>query len=119
MRKALILVATLAFASAGAAPAAAQTSPAGGTVAWGCAAVSTAAVAAAVVINTQTLVNVASGAVVAPLSPALLYGGLAAIVASSFCALGYQVVPVFVSFGSAPAPALPATASERYAEAAH
>lgn len=124
MRKALLLVVMLALALVGAGPAAAQTSAVqngrqGGTLAWGCAAVSTVAVAAAVVINSQTLVNVASGAMVAPISPALLYGGLGAIVASSFCALGYHVVPVFVSFGGgAPAPAVPAAAGDRYAEAA-
>jgi len=124
MRKAFTLAVVLALASTAAVlPVSAAealtsqaTSQAGGTVARGCAVVGTAAIAAAVVINTQTLVNVASGVVVAPLSPALLYGGLAAIVASSFCALGYQVVPVFVTFGSAPEPALPATAGERYAE---
>lgn len=127
MRKAFTLAVVLSLASAtvalpvsGAKAQTSQaTSPSGGTVAWGCAAVSTAAVTAAVVINSQTLVNVASGAMVAPISPALLYGGLAAIVASSFCALGYHVVPVFVSFGGgAPAPTVPAPAGGRYAEAA-
>ncbi|WP_448190723.1 hypothetical protein [Azospirillum sp. sgz301742] len=87
-------------------------------MAWGCAVVGTAALTAAVVINSQSLVNVVSGAVVSPINPAVLYGGLTAIVLSSVCALGYHVVPVFTSFGGAPAPTVPAATSERYAEAA-
>ena len=104
MRKALILAALLA-----AAPLPAARAEPAGLVAWGCAVASTAGLGAAVVINTQSLVNVVSGAVVSPINPLVLYGGLSAIAVSSLCALGYHVVPVVAGPGApVPAPAAPA-----------
>ncbi|WP_146208655.1 hypothetical protein [Azospirillum sp. TSO22-1] len=111
MRKALVLASMLALASP-----TAQAAPSG-MIGWGCSLAGTAAVTAAVVINAQTLGSVVSGAAVAPLSPALLYGGLGAIMVSSVCALGYHVVPVFVSPSSpAPVPVFPATGGRRVAQ---
>lgn len=110
MRKALVLASMLALA----APAAQAAPP--GVIGWGCSVAGTAAVTAAVVINAQTLTNVVSGAVVAPLSPALLYGGLGAILVSSVCALGYHVVPVFVAPAPMPVPVFPATGGGRVAQ---
>jgi hypothetical protein len=117
MRKSLFLMAVLALAPLGAGPAVAQTQAGQQSmVGWGCSVASTAAVAAAVAINAQSLSSVVSGAVVVPLNPAVLYGGLTAIMVSSVCALGYHVVPVFTSPAPAPAPGAPLTASGRIAQ---
>jgi len=101
MRKALVLSAVLAFAPLGAAPARAAPSD---LVALGCSVASTAAIAAAVAINARTLSGVVSGAAVVPFSPALMYGGLTAIMVSSVCALGYAVAPVVAPDSPAPVP---------------
>ncbi|HYH39516.1 MAG TPA: hypothetical protein VD860_14930 [Azospirillum sp.] len=112
MRKALVLASMLALATP-----AAQAAPSG-LIGWGCSVAGTAAVTAAVVINAQTLGSVVSGAAAVPLSPALLYGGLGAIMVSSVCALGYHVVPVLAPSGPAPAPVpvFPATGGARVAQ---
>lgn len=112
MHKALLLAASITLATP-----AAQAAPSG-VIGWGCSMVGTAAITAAVVMNAQTLTGVVSGAAVAPLSPALLYGGLTAIMVSSVCAFGYHVVPVLVPAGAAPlpAPGLPAPGRSRIAQ---
>ena len=117
MRKAFVLSAVLALAPMTATPA--QAAP-GNIVALGCSVASTAAIAAAVAINAQTVTNMVSSSAVVSLSPALLYGGLTAIMVSSVCALGYHVAPVLTPAapapGSVPVPARPMTAGNRIAQ---
>lgn len=66
--------------------------------AWGCILFGTAGTAGAVAANSENLINVLAGGVVAPANPAILYIGLAGVVFTTFCTLGMQLTPLYLHY---------------------
>lgn len=66
--------------------------------AWGCVIFGAAGTAGAVAANSENLINVLAGGVVAPANPAILYIGLAGVVFTTFCTLGMQLTPLYLHY---------------------
>ncbi|WP_431857533.1 hypothetical protein [Azospirillum sp.] len=66
--------------------------------AWGCVLFGSAGTAGAVAANSENLINVLAGGVVAPANPAILYIGLAGVVFTTFCTLGMQLTPLYLHY---------------------
>ncbi|HYH38755.1 MAG TPA: hypothetical protein VD860_11085 [Azospirillum sp.] len=66
--------------------------------AWGCVLFGTAGTAGAVAANSENLINVLAGGIVAPANPAILYIGLAGVVFTTFCTMGMQLTPLYLHY---------------------
>lgn len=68
--------------------------------AWGCVLAGSVGTAAAMAANSENLLNVVAGGIVAPANPAVLYIGLAGVVFTTFCSLGQSLTPLYLYYFS-------------------